>query len=136
MQVNEQLIDKLSHLARLRFNADEKEKLRNDLEKMIQFVEKLNELDLNEVEPLMHMSSEINVLREDELRGSVSTEAALRNAPDQDGTYFRVPKVIRKLAVISCPWTPLLRFQIFGKATTTAVMRWRNYAIHAMLFGI
>ena len=96
MQVNEQLIDKLSHLARLRFNADEKEKLRNDLEKMIQFVEKLNELDLNEVEPLMHMSSEINVLREDELRGSVSTEAALRNAPDQDGTYFRVPKVIRK----------------------------------------
>ena len=96
MQVNEQLIDKLSHLARLRFNADEKEKLRTDLEKMIQFVEKLNELDLNEVEPLMHMSSEINVLREDELRGSISTEAALRNAPDQDGPYFRVPKVIRK----------------------------------------
>ena len=96
MQVYVQLIYKLSHLARLRFNADEKEKLRNHLEKMIQFEEKLNELDLNEVEPLMHMSSEINVLREDELRGSVSTEAALRNAPDQDGTYFRVPKVIRK----------------------------------------
>ena len=96
MQVTEQLIDKLAHLARLRFDATEKSIISADLEKMIQFVEKLNELDLDGVEPLMHMSESSNVLREDRVQGSISREAALRNAPDNDGTYFRVPKVIRK----------------------------------------
>jgi aspartyl-tRNA(Asn)/glutamyl-tRNA(Gln) amidotransferase subunit C len=96
MQVTEQLIDKLAHLARLRFDAAEKSMISADLEKMIQFVEKLNELDLDGVEPLMHMSESSNVLRDDKVQGSISREAALRNAPDNDGTYFRVPKVIRK----------------------------------------
>ena len=96
MQVTEQLIDKLAHLARLRFDATEKSIISADLEKMIQFVEKLNELDLDGVEPLMHMSESSNVLRDDKVQGSISREAALRNAPDNDGTYFRVPKVIRK----------------------------------------
>ena len=48
---------------------------------MISFVEKLNELNLDGVEPLLHMSDEVNVLREDEIKGSVSREEALRNAP-------------------------------------------------------
>ncbi|MFN4313138.1 MAG: Asp-tRNA(Asn)/Glu-tRNA(Gln) amidotransferase subunit GatC [Chitinophagaceae bacterium] len=96
MQVTEQLIDKLAHLARLRFDAAEKSMISADLEKMIQFVEKLNELDLDGVEPLMHMSESSNVLRDDKVQGSISREAALRNAPDNDGSYFRVPKVIRK----------------------------------------
>ncbi|MCH5597122.1 Asp-tRNA(Asn)/Glu-tRNA(Gln) amidotransferase subunit GatC [Niabella ginsengisoli] len=63
---------------------------------MIGFVEKLNELDLGEVEPLMHMSDEINVLREDEIKGSASREDALKNAPETDGQFFLVPKVIKK----------------------------------------
>ena len=96
MQVTEHLIDTLAHLARLRLDAAEKSMISADLEKMIQFVEKLNELDLDGVEPLMHMSESSNVLREDRVQGSISREAALRNAPDNDGTYFRVPKVIRK----------------------------------------
>jgi aspartyl-tRNA(Asn)/glutamyl-tRNA(Gln) amidotransferase subunit C len=96
MEVNDALIDNLSNLARLEFNAAEKEAIKNDLQKMISFVEKLGELDTTGVEPLLHMSPEINVLREDTLRGSISREEALASAPAADGPYFEVPKVIRK----------------------------------------
>ena len=63
---------------------------------MIAFVEKLNELDTTGVEPLLHMSDEINVLRQDEIKGSISREDALKNAPLHDEQFFKVPKVIRK----------------------------------------
>ncbi|MBZ4188202.1 Asp-tRNA(Asn)/Glu-tRNA(Gln) amidotransferase subunit GatC [Niabella beijingensis] len=96
MEVNEALIDKLAHLSKLSFSDEEKLEFRGDLEKMIGFVEKLNELDLKAVDPLMHMSEEINVLRDDAVKGSITREAALRNAPATDGVFFKVPKVIRK----------------------------------------
>lgn len=96
MEVTDAMIEKLAHLARLKFNDAEKEEIKNDLQRMIAFVEKLNELDLKDVEPLMHMSDEVNVLREDEIRGSVSREEALRNAPLHDEQFFKVPKVIKK----------------------------------------
>ena len=96
MEVNDALIDNLSNLARLEFNAVEKEAIKHDLQRMIQFVEKLGELDTSGVEPLLHMSPEINVLREDIPGGSVSREAALAGAPATDGRYFEVPKVIKK----------------------------------------
>jgi aspartyl-tRNA(Asn)/glutamyl-tRNA(Gln) amidotransferase subunit C len=96
MQVTSEMVDKMARLARLEFNDADKEAIRLDLEKMIGFVEKLNELDTSNVEPLIHMSESVNILREDEVKGSVTREEALRNAPDTDGTYFRVPKVIRK----------------------------------------
>ncbi|HRF16933.1 MAG TPA: Asp-tRNA(Asn)/Glu-tRNA(Gln) amidotransferase subunit GatC, partial [Chitinophagaceae bacterium] len=63
---------------------------------MIVFVEKLNELDLDGVEPMLFMSDEVNVLREDEINGSVSREEALKNAPLHDKQFFKVPKVIKK----------------------------------------
>jgi aspartyl-tRNA(Asn)/glutamyl-tRNA(Gln) amidotransferase subunit C len=96
MEVTDELIDNLSNLARLEFNAADKEAIRKDLQRMILFVEKLGELDTTGVEPLLHMSPETNVLREDIPGGSVSRAVALSNAPATDGTYFKVPKVIRK----------------------------------------
>ncbi len=96
MEVNDTLVDKLAHLARLSFDGQEKEGIKQDLQKMITFVEKLNELDLENVEPLIHMSPEVNVLRNDEIRGSVSREEALKNAPKTDGEFFLVPKVIKR----------------------------------------
>ena len=63
---------------------------------MIHFVEKLNELDTTGVEPLLHMSSNVNVLREDIEEGSVSRAEGLKNAPSSDGIFFKVPKVINK----------------------------------------
>jgi aspartyl-tRNA(Asn)/glutamyl-tRNA(Gln) amidotransferase subunit C len=95
MEVNDALIDKLSNLARLEFNPEEKEEIKKDLQRMIHFVEKLSELDTTGVEPLLHMGQEMNVLREDRPQGSVSRGEALSNAPDTDGAYFKVPKVIR-----------------------------------------
>jgi len=96
MEVNDALIDSLSRLARLEFNAAEKEEIKNDLQRMIHFVEKLGELDTTGVEPLLHMSPETNVLRTDIPHGSVSREEALSTAPATDGVYFKVPKVIHK----------------------------------------
>ena len=96
MEVNEALVDKLANLARLKFDASAKEEIRHDLQKMIKFVEKLNELDTTGVEPLLHMSSNINVLRTDEVSGSISRETGLQNAPIHDEQFFKVPKVIKK----------------------------------------
>jgi aspartyl-tRNA(Asn)/glutamyl-tRNA(Gln) amidotransferase subunit C len=96
MEVNDALIDNLSNLARLEFNTAEKEAIKKDLQRMIGFVEKLGELDTTGVEPLLHMSPETNVLREDIPQGSISRQEALAAAPATDGLYFEVPKVIKK----------------------------------------
>ncbi len=96
MEVNDTLVDKLAHLARLQFNLAEKESIKTDLQKMIAFVEKLNELDTTGIEPLLHMSDNVNVLREDEITGSITREEAFINAPLHDTEFFKVPKVIKK----------------------------------------
>ena len=96
MEVNNALVEKLAKLSRLQFDEKEKEEIRNDLQRMIGFVEKLNELDLDNTEPMLFMSQETNVYREDEVKGSVTREEALKNAPVHDGQFFKVPKVIRK----------------------------------------
>lgn len=96
MEVNDALVDKLANLSRLQFNTTEKEGIKADLQRMIQFVEKLNELDTTGVEPLLHMSEQVNVLREDEVQGSVDRTEALQNAPEHDEAFFKVPKVIKK----------------------------------------
>jgi aspartyl-tRNA(Asn)/glutamyl-tRNA(Gln) amidotransferase subunit C len=97
MEVNDALVDKLANLARLQFDATEKQGIKNDLQRMIQFVEKLNELDTTGVTPLLHMSEQVNILRDDEVRGSVSRAEALQNAPVHDEQFFKVPKVIKKV---------------------------------------
>ena len=96
MEVNDALIDNLANLARLQFDDAEKKEIKKDLQRMITFVEKLNEVDTTGVEPLLHMSDEINVLREDIPSGSVSREEALKNAPKRDSDYIKAPKVIDK----------------------------------------
>ena len=96
MEVTDALVDKLAHLSRLEFNAADKEGIKNDLQRMVSFVEKLDELNLEGTEPLLHMSSNVNVLREDIVKGSVSRAEALKNAPAHDDIFFKVPKVIRK----------------------------------------
>ena len=96
MEVNDKLVEKIAHLARLEFDDVEKEAIKKDLQRMIEFADKLNELDLENVEPLLHMSEEANVLREDEIKGSIGLEDALKNAPQHDGKFFKVPKVIKK----------------------------------------
>ena len=94
--MNDALVDNLAKLSRLQFNDQEKEIIKKDLQRMIEFVDKLKELDTTGVEPLMHMSDSVNVLREDKVQGSISREEALKNAPDNDGVFIKVPKVIER----------------------------------------
>ena len=96
MNVNDALIEKLAHLSRLEFSEEEKEDIKNDLEKMIGFIDKLNELDTTGVEPLLHVSENINIFREDKVNGEISREDVFRNAPLHNGDFFKVPKVIKK----------------------------------------
>jgi len=85
---------KLAHLSRLELDQSKEEKLLGELNKILNWVEQLRELDTENVEPLVHLSHEINVLRVDEARNTVSHQEGLRNAPRKDSDYFRVPKVL------------------------------------------
>ena len=96
MDVNGALIEKLANLSRLEFMEDEKEEIKNDLQKMIGFIDKLNELDTTGVEPLLHMSENVNIFRKDVVNGEIPTEEVFKNAPLHANGFFKVPKVIKK----------------------------------------
>ena len=96
MQVTDEMIANLASLSRLKFNDEEKIEIKKDLQRMISFVEKLNEVDTTGVEPLLHMTDVTNVYREDIVQGSMPKAEALANAPVADENYFKVPKVIKK----------------------------------------
>lgn len=96
MMVNDALIEKLAHLSRLEFDDEEKEVIKSDLEKMIGFIDKLNELDTTGVEPLLHMSDNVNIFRTDTVKGEISRKNVFKNAPLHDDEFFKVPKVIKK----------------------------------------
>ena len=96
MKIDDQIIDKISRLAYLEFGVEEKEKIRQDLEQILTFVEKLRELDTENVEPLVYLSEKTDVLREDRMLPTISIEEVLQNAPEKSGRFFKVPKVIRK----------------------------------------
>ncbi|MBK7666251.1 MAG: Asp-tRNA(Asn)/Glu-tRNA(Gln) amidotransferase subunit GatC [Sphingobacteriaceae bacterium] len=87
-------VDEIAHLARLEFNDEAKGEILNDMNRMLAFVDKLNELNTDNVEPLIYMTEERSVLREDEAKQTVTQQEALKNAPKKDSDYFKVPKVI------------------------------------------
>jgi aspartyl-tRNA(Asn)/glutamyl-tRNA(Gln) amidotransferase subunit C len=96
MQITEEKIDELAHLARLEFNSNQKVKIKADLERIVGFFDKLSEVDTNGVEPLIYMSDRQNNLRSDEVKEEISRQEALKNAPGKDSDYFKVPKFINK----------------------------------------
>lgn len=96
MQVTEKTVREVAHLARLEFEQEGLQQMQTDLNRMIGFVEKLNELNTDGVEPLIYLVEETNVLREDEASPDFSQKDALKNAPKKDSDYFKAPKVIDK----------------------------------------
>nr|WP_262907889.1 Asp-tRNA(Asn)/Glu-tRNA(Gln) amidotransferase subunit GatC [Hymenobacter sp. 15J16-1T3B] len=84
----------LAHLSRLEFNEGNEQKMLADLNEILNWVDQLNHLDTSNVEPLVHLSHELNVMRPDEPRNTVSHADGLKNAPRKDSDYFRVPKVL------------------------------------------
>ncbi|MDB4160884.1 Asp-tRNA(Asn)/Glu-tRNA(Gln) amidotransferase subunit GatC [Bacteroidia bacterium] len=96
MSISDKKIDELAHLARLEFSATEKEAIKGDLDRIIDFCDKLKEVDTSGVEPLIYLSQEQTVLREDVAKQLLSKQEALKNSPSADSDYFKVPKVITK----------------------------------------
>ena len=96
MEVNNKLIEDIAKLSKLKFDESSSEKMKDDLEKILAFVDKLNEIDTEGVEPLIYMSDEVNVLRSDEISEETAQDEALKNAPQKDSDYFKVPTVLKK----------------------------------------
>jgi aspartyl-tRNA(Asn)/glutamyl-tRNA(Gln) amidotransferase subunit C len=96
MKIDNSTVEKIAHLARLEFNESEKENMLNDMNNMLTFVEKLNKLETSHLEPLIYMNEEFDNLRIDEVMQEITHGEALKNAPQKDSDYFKVPKVIDK----------------------------------------
>lgn len=94
MKIDQTLISRLEHLARLELSSEEKEGIRNDLNNILQMVEKMNEVNTDNVEPLVYINEQFNVWREDEVKNQVDRQEALKNGPDTDDAFFKVPKMI------------------------------------------
>ena len=96
MKINDELVQHIAHLARLEFEGDELNEIKGDMSKIIGFMDKLSELDTEDLEPLIFMTDKVNVLREDKPERTLTSEDALRNAPKKDSDYFRISKVLNK----------------------------------------
>ena len=87
-------INHVAMLARLNLTDDEKEQFEKQVGSIINYIDKLNELDTSSIEPTAHVLPISNVFREDELKTSLPREKALQNAPEKDDGFYRVPKII------------------------------------------
>ena len=94
MKVDQEALQKIAHLARLDVHPEEETELLSSLNGVLTWMEQLNEVDTTGVEPLTHIFSETNVLRDDVVGNHLSREKALANAPQHDEQYFEVPKVL------------------------------------------
>ncbi|MHC4271393.1 MAG: Asp-tRNA(Asn)/Glu-tRNA(Gln) amidotransferase subunit GatC [Planctomycetota bacterium] len=93
-KINKSQVEKIAKLSRLKLTAQEVEEFTGQLSAIIDYVEKMNELDTANVEPLAHCLPIHNVFRLDEPKGSLGTEKVLSNAPQTDGDFFKVPKIL------------------------------------------
>ncbi len=94
MNLDKDIISKIAHLSKLELDAEGEKAMQKNFDKILGWMDKLNEVNTDHVEPLIHMSEEVNILREDEGHNALSHEEALKNAPKKDSDYFRVPKFL------------------------------------------
>jgi aspartyl-tRNA(Asn)/glutamyl-tRNA(Gln) amidotransferase subunit C len=94
LKITKREVEHVAHLARLDFSEQEKEKFTLQLNDILLYIDKLNEVDTTDVEPVTHAIAQKNAFREDIVTASLDHEMALSNAPDARGDFFRVPKVI------------------------------------------
>jgi aspartyl-tRNA(Asn)/glutamyl-tRNA(Gln) amidotransferase subunit C len=94
MKITKEEVDHVALLARLKFSESEKERFTTQLNSILEYMEKLGELDTIRVEPTFHAVARTNVFREDLVKPSMARDLSLSNAPDGDRGFFRVPKII------------------------------------------
>ena len=97
MSITLEQIKHLAHLSRLEFSDQELKEMQGDMGKILDFVAQIDALDLTGIEPLTQMSNSVNVMREDQTKGMIEKDEALKNAPDANSDYFRVPKFGKKV---------------------------------------
>jgi aspartyl-tRNA(Asn)/glutamyl-tRNA(Gln) amidotransferase subunit C len=95
-KIDEAQVRKVAKLARLDLTESEVAEFAGQLSAIIDYVEKMNGLDTGDVEPLAHCLPISNVFREDVVRESLGTEKTLANAPEHDGEFFKVPKILEE----------------------------------------
>ena len=93
-KIDQAQVRKVAKLSRLDLTEAEVEEFAGQLSAILGYVEKMNELDTENVEPLAHCLPVSNVFREDSVKESLGTEETLRNAPQRDGEFFKVPKIL------------------------------------------
>ena len=96
MKIDIKTIEKLASLSKLSFTKEELELISKDMIKMVDFINQLDEINTEGVEPLIHLNEECNNWREDEIREMLDQKEALSNSPIKDSTYFKLPKVLDK----------------------------------------
>ena len=96
MKISEETVNHIAHLARLEFEGEKKDAIREDMDRIVDFMDKLQEVETGDVEPLIYMTEEVNKLRDDNPVVSLTQEEVLKNAPKKDSDYFRIPKVLDK----------------------------------------
>jgi len=94
MKITRKEVEYVAHLARLKLSAEDAENFTTRLDSILTYFEKLKELDTTGVEPTSHSIPMVNAFREDEINPSLPVEDALSNAPDKEGNFFKVPKII------------------------------------------
>jgi len=87
-------VQQIAILARLRLTAEEEKRLTEQLDSILQYMEKLNQSDTSGIEPFSHVVDMIDPLREDRVTNQPNAEALLANAPAKENTFFQVPKII------------------------------------------
>ena len=93
MQIDNQIVERVAFLAKLNFEGDKQEAIKQDLNKILGMCEQLNQVDTAGVEPLVFLTPEQNALRPDKPEPGITKQEALKNAPEKDSDYFKVPKV-------------------------------------------
>jgi aspartyl-tRNA(Asn)/glutamyl-tRNA(Gln) amidotransferase subunit C len=97
MKVTNEVVGYVADLANLELTTEERERMVRDLNSILDYIDRLNELDTANIPPMAHtILQTADVTREDVLRPCLEREAALQNAPQSDGSFFKVPKVIEK----------------------------------------
>tara|TARA_B100000575_G_scaffold196173_1_gene158642 strand:+ start:303 stop:593 length:291 start_codon:yes stop_codon:yes gene_type:complete len=96
VKIDIKTIEKLASLSKLKFTKEELDLISKDMSKMVDFINQLDEIDTEGVEPLIHLNEEFNNWREDEIREMLDQKEALSNSPIKDSTYFKLPKVLDK----------------------------------------
>ena len=96
MKLDKNTVKRIADLSKLEFTSEETTAILKDMNQMLEFIDQLKELDTTNIDPLIHMTEDENILREDDAITGASQQEALKNAPSKDSTYFKIPKVLGK----------------------------------------